>query len=149
MVHCDGLWVKPGAFDPSKINEQLSELLGEMKNILNAEIGDIMTQIKGDIIDKALEAGEDIAIRKARNAGIRHAAALAGTAIAGVGVVATETAATVWTIGDSAWGVIEGGMEAYDALDAFSAAKDELDRLPSKIEQILKDAADKPEKAMT
>ncbi|HAU5664993.1 TPA: DUF4150 domain-containing protein [Citrobacter freundii] len=149
MVHCDGLWVKPGAFDPSKINEQLSELLGEMKNILNAEIGDIMTQIKGDIIDKALEAGEDIAIRKARNAGIRHAAALAGTAIAGVGVVATEAAATIWTIGDSAWGVIEGGMEAYDALDAFSAAKDELDRLPSKIEQILKDAADKPEKAMT
>lgn len=84
MEHCDGLWVKPGKFDLSKIKEDLSELLGEVKNILNAEIGDIAKQVGDEIIDQAIEAGEDIAIRKARNAGIRHVAALGGAAAGGV-----------------------------------------------------------------
>lgn len=149
MEHCDGLWVKPGKFDLSKIKEDLSELLGEVKNILNAEIGDIAKQVGDEIIDQAIEAGEDIAIRKARNAGIRHVAALGGAAAGGVGAVVTEGVAAVWTVGDSAWGVIEGGMEAYAAWDIISAAEDELGRLPGKVEQMLKDAVDNPVKAIT
>ncbi|MCA4891266.1 DUF4150 domain-containing protein [Escherichia whittamii] len=85
MEHCDGLWVKPGSFGLSKIKEDLSELLSDIKNILNTEIGDIAEQVGDEIIDRAIEAGEDIAIRKARNAGIRHVAALGGAAAGGVG----------------------------------------------------------------
>ncbi|MBB2274820.1 DUF4150 domain-containing protein [Escherichia sp. 94.0001] len=149
MVHCDGLWGKPGSFDLSKIKEDLSELLSDIKNILNTEIGDIAEEVKDEIIDRAIEAGEDIAIRKARNAGIRHVAALGGAAAAGVGAIVTEGAATIWTIGDSALEVIEGGIEAYDAWDIIGAARDELNVLPGKVEQMLKDAVDNPVKAIT
>ena len=151
--HCGGLMLKPVSpktnKDISEISKKMLEMTEDLDRFVTNELSRVGDEIKDAIFRKSVTAAEKMALKKARNAAIRHGVALGGGAIGGVGAVVTEAAAAVVTAGDTIHGIYKGGAIAWEAVSKYGSVSDIIDEIPAKLRDSINEAKNNPQKALS
>jgi hypothetical protein len=142
LDHCDSLWIKP--ISPKKSSE-----INELGDMLKSMTPDkIMAEVRARL-DVAVQVLEAAMVDAAQAAAMRSAAKKAGTW--GVGALFGPiglTIATVFNAVDTAISAAQLAKKLGELRKELTGLRDGIKELPDKLEKIIKEAAQNPQKAV-
>ncbi|KFE67600.1 PAAR-like domain-containing protein [Hyalangium minutum] len=154
MEHCDGLWIKPSA----DYHSQMEKLAGEIQDIKNDLGGIAATVVKPaieslgrELLERAAREAAERAVKLGARSAARWGVGAAGAAVAGVGVIVTETIATAWNVYDMASTAYEGYQLTSQMMDSLNEIKDVMghfDNALQGLDSAWQDAKSNPQKAI-
>lgn len=140
--HCDGLWFKPVS---PKQSGSISEIADELKNITPQGVIQEVKKHSDEMVALIEQAMAGAAKEAAEKAAIKRAAAWGLGAFGGpVG----ELIATAYNVVDTVISVAQLKDLLAVMKDELGGIKNLIKGLPNKLEQIVKDAQDNPQKAV-
>ncbi len=142
MDHCDGLMLKPVS---PKTSSEIGEIANELKNLTAGDAVKIAKQHIDDAVRVLEQATKDLAVATAEKAALKAAGRWgAGMLLGPVG----EIVATVVNVVDAGLTAWELAQKVGDIRGEINGLKDVIKEIPKKLEDIAKDAASNPQKAV-